>query len=75
MTGYKVGFEFANQAEPSYNAQVFPTKYQAELAGRELMSRWILPIGFQITEVNQEANYKMESAFNRPVMIEDDGTN
>jgi hypothetical protein len=51
---YKAGFEFTGQSELSFNAHVFATEAEATIAGNELMSRWMLPIGFQVIEVDRE---------------------
>ena len=68
MTSYKAGMRFSGQAEPSFNAQVFATKQEAEIAANELMSRWILPIGFEVIQVNEEVNYRIDNG--RPVRID-----
>ena len=54
--GYKAGYEFAGQAELSFNAHVFATREEANIAGLELMGRWLLPIGIQIIKVDGEPN-------------------
>ena len=59
---------FSGQAETSFNACVFATRQEAAVAGNELMSRWILPIGFEVVQVNQEVNYRIDNG--RPVRIE-----
>ena len=69
MAGYKAGMRFSGQAETSFNACVFATRQEADVAGNELMSRWILPIGFEIVQVNEEVNYRIDSG--RPVRIEE----
>jgi len=68
MIGYKAGMRFSGQAEPSFNAQVFATREEAEVAGNELMSRWFVPIGFEVIQVNQEVNYRIDNG--RPVRID-----
>jgi hypothetical protein len=68
MTGYKAGMRFTGQAETSYNAQVFATRQEAEVAGNELMSRWFVPIGFEVIQVNKEVNYRIDNG--RPVRID-----
>ena len=68
MAGYKAGMLFADQAEPSYNTCVFATSQEADVAGNELMSRWLLPIGFEVLQVNEEVNYRIDSG--RPVRID-----
>lgn len=57
--GYKVGYKFNNQEELSYNAQVFASIDDAISAGNELMTRWILPIGFEVTQSDDPINYEM----------------
>ena len=75
MIGYKAGMLFTGKAgeEPSFNAQVFATRQEVEVAANELMSRWILPIGFEVVQVNQEVNYRIDNG--RPVRIEENGGN
>ena len=69
MIGYKAGMLFTGQAEPSYNACVFATRQEAEVAGNELMSRWFVPIGFEVIQVNKEVNYRIDNG--RPVSIDE----
>jgi hypothetical protein len=54
--GYKAGFIFKGQSDVSFNNHVFATMDEAEIAGEELMSRWTLPIAFDIHEVEAEPN-------------------
>jgi len=68
MVGYKAGMRFTGQAETSFNTCVFATRQEADVAGNELMSRWILPIGFEIIQVNEEINYRIDNG--RPVRID-----
>ena len=59
MLGYKAGMFFQGQVEPSFNAQVFATREEVEVAANELMSRWMLPIHFEVIEVDLEGNYRI----------------
>ena len=69
--GYKAGFKFAGQNETSFNAHIFASKEEASIAGHELMSRWILPIGFDIVEVDAEPNAIIQNG--RPIgMVKQD---
>ena len=54
---FKTGFEFSGQKELSFNACVFATREEAEIAGDELLGRWFLPDGYNVIEVDEEANY------------------
>jgi len=69
MTGYKAGMLFTGKTgeEPIFNAQVFATRQEADTAGNELLSRWMLPIGFKIVQVNQNINYRIDNG--KPVRI------
>ena len=68
--GYKTGFEFTGQREVNFNAHVFATEAEAEMAGNELMSRWFLPIGFQVVQVDSAPNAVIENG--RPISREVD---
>ena len=69
--GFKVGYTF-NDGDKftlndgvstdglTFNAQVFETKIEATMSAYELMSRWILPTGFEIIEVDDLVNYVFE---------------
>jgi rubredoxin len=67
--GYKAGMLFTGKTgeEPIFNAQVFATRQEADIAGNELVSRWMLPIGFKIVQVNQDINYRIDNG--KPVRI------
>jgi len=66
---YKAGFEFTGQSELSFNAHIFATDLEALVAGNELMSRWFLPIGFQVVEVEDEPTAIIQHG--RPISIRD----
>jgi len=66
--GFKAGFEFENQKELTFNACVFATRQEAEVAGDELLGRWFLPLGYRVVEVEEEANYTIVDG--RPVRLE-----
>jgi hypothetical protein len=55
--GFKAGFEFSGQKELSFNACVFATRQEAEIAGDELLGRWFLPDGYNVIEVDEKVNY------------------
>ena len=57
--GYKVGYRFNNQEKLCFNAQVFESREDAISAGDELMSRWTLPIGFEVVHSNNAVNYRV----------------
>ena len=54
--GYKTWMHFKNDP-PATNALVFATQEEAVAAGDELMSRWFVPIGFEVRETNDPVNY------------------
>jgi len=64
---YKAGFEFTGQSDLSFNAHVFATEAEATMAGNELMSRWFVPIGFQVVEVATRVTAVIQDG--RPVGI------
>jgi len=66
--GFKTGIEFSGQKELHFNQCVFATKEEAEIAGDELLSRWFLPDGFKVVEVDDEANYTIVDG--KPVSID-----
>jgi len=66
--GFKTGIEFSGQTELNFNQCVFTTREEAEIAGDELLSRWFLPDGFKVVEVDDEANYTIVDG--KPVSID-----
>jgi len=66
--GFKAGIEFSGQKELNFNQCVFATREEAEIAGDELLSRWFLPDGFKVVEVNEEANYTIVDG--KPISID-----
>jgi hypothetical protein len=52
--------------EWSSNSCVFATKEEAEAAGKELLSRWFVPIDSRAVEYNGEVNYRFNFETNRP---------
>ena len=59
------------QGEKSWasNALRFATKIEAEKAGRELLSRWYVPIDSRAAESNDPVNYVFDDAVGRPAPI------
>jgi len=57
MPGFKAGMLLPGQAKPGFNACVFATAQEADDAANELMSRWFVPIGHVVEEVETEPNY------------------
>ncbi len=53
---YKV--EVHVQGEWVANAMRYATKEQAEQAGEELLSRWMLPTAYRVVESNEPVNHK-----------------
>jgi len=51
------------------NALRFATKVEAEKAGRELLSRWYVPIDSRAAESEDPVNYVFDDAAGRPVPI------
>ena len=60
MSNYKYGMILKGQAEPSFNAVVLATREEADDAARELMSRWFVPTGWEVVEVDDAVNYKFD---------------
>ena len=60
MPNFKYGMILKGQAEPSFNAVVLATREEADDAGRELMSRWFVPTGWDVVETTDAVNYKFD---------------
>jgi hypothetical protein len=64
---YKYGVEL--KGEPiAFNAVVFATAQEADDAGRELLSRWFAPVGYEVVETDDPVNYSFIDG--RPERIE-----
>lgn len=53
---FKTYMTFSNE-EPKTNALVFATEEEANNYGKDLMSRWMQPTGFEVRESDEEVNY------------------
>ena len=54
---YKYGVKLEGQSKLSFNSVVFATEEEADLAGRELLSRWFAPTGYKVVQTDDEVNY------------------
>ena len=59
MTNFKYGVKLPDQYKLSFNAVVFATAEEAEIGGRELLSRWFVPIAYEVVETEDEVNYRV----------------
>ena len=59
MPNFKYGVQLPDQAKLSFNAVVFATAEEAEAGGRELLSRWFVPIAYEVVETEDEVNYRV----------------
>ena len=59
MPNFKYGVQMAGESKLSFNAVVFATTEEADLAGRELLSRWFAPIGYEVIETDDAVNYEI----------------
>lgn len=66
---YKTGMILPGEVKLGFNAVVFATADEAETAGTELMSRWTMPTGFTVVEVDQVANYEIIDGRPSPIGI------
>ena len=55
---YKYGMIVEGKA--SFNSVVLATKEEADDAGRELMSRWFVPTGWEIKKTDEPVNYTFD---------------
>ena len=55
---YKYGMIVEGKA--SFNSVVLATREEADDAGRELMSRWFVPTGWEVVETDDAVNYKFD---------------
>jgi hypothetical protein len=67
--GFKFGIIMPGQEGMSFNTCVFETEKEAKMAGDELLSRWFGPSGYEVVEVEEEANYMIAEG-SRPERIE-----
>ena len=56
---YKYGVELKGESKLNFSAGVFAKKEEADLAGRELLSRWFAPIGYKVVQTEDEVNYEI----------------
>ena len=66
MKSFAVWCLFKNDA-PATNSCRFATREEAEEAGRELLSRWFAPSGFEVRESEDPVNYRMQDG--RPASL------
>jgi len=59
------------QGEWSTNAVRFATKEEAEAAGRELLSRWFVPVDSRAAESDDPVNYRFDFDQNQSVRLEE----
>ena len=57
---YKYGVQLPDEPKLSFNSVVFATAEEADDAGRELMSRWFVPTGWEVVETTDAVNYKFD---------------
>ena len=58
MPNFKYGMTI--EGKTSFNAVVLATREEADNAGRELMSRWFVPTGWEVVETTDAVNYKFD---------------
>ena len=59
MPNFKYGVQLPDQKHLSFNAVVFATAEEAEAGGKELLSRWFAPIGYEVVETEDKVNYRI----------------
>ena len=59
MPNFKYGVQLPDQPKLSFNSVVFATAEEAEVGGRELLSRWFVPIAYEVVETEDEVNYRV----------------
>ena len=59
MPNFKYGVQLPDQAKLSFNAVVFATAEEAEAGGRELLSRWFVPIAYEVVETEDPVTYRV----------------
>ena len=67
--GYRVGMLIPGEPNLVYNGLVFATEAEASASGEELMSRWIVPSGYEVVEVAEEPNYTFTDGHAQPVPV------
>ena len=56
---FKYGMKLQGEQGLSFNAVVFATREEADFGGRELLSRWFTPTGYEVVETNGPVNYRV----------------
>jgi hypothetical protein len=69
MPNFKYGVQLPDQDHLSFNAVVFATAEEAEVGGRELLSRWFAPIGYEVVGTKEEVNYHVINNQIRPITV------
>jgi len=68
MAGFKAGMIIPGEAKPAFNACVFATTQEADNAANELMSRWFMPTGHIVEEVEAAPNYVFKDGKPQPIV-------
>jgi len=66
---YQAGMIIPGETKLGFNGVFYKTKQEAKEAGNELMSRWFVPIGFEIIEKPDAVNYKFNFQSYKPEML------
>ena len=67
MPNFKYGVQLPDQPKLSFNAVVFATAEEAETGGRELLSRWFVPIAYEVVETEDPVTYRVVDNQIRPL--------
>ena len=71
MAGFKAGMHIPGEVGLSFNSCIFTTAEEADSAGSELMSRWYVPVGYEVVAVENAPNYIFKDG--KPSRKEGDG--
>lgn len=66
---YKYGVHMREGDKPSFNSCAYATRDEADRAGRELLSRWLLPSSYSIHRSDETVNYRFKKCTSRPESI------
>ena len=59
MPNFKYGVQLPDPPKLSFNSVVFATAEEAAVGGRELLSRWFVPIACEVVETEDPVTYRV----------------
>lgn len=66
---YQAGMIIMGENKPSTNNCFYESEEEAQAAGKELMSRWFVPIDCVVVKSNNPVNYRFNFEVYKPELI------